>query len=461
MNRSFQLADQAEFATLSGDVNPMHVDAVAARRLIAGRPVVHGIHTLLRAFEAWPAAQRRPVGSVQCDFAHPVSVGDEVDFHATAEDGGVQLLAQVGPLACMQARLGLEVTQPAPEGPAGEPVAVPGQPLELPLSAWLGRVHRVMLAGPAVAQHFAAATEVLGETRVRGLATLSTIVGMLCPGLHSIFSSLSLRPEIGTEPFVTFELRRWDARFPLQLHLGGAVRGELRAFVRPPPQRQPAAAELAAEVGRGEFAGTRMLVIGGSRGLGEVAAKLLAAGGADVTITWAAGSDDAQAVARDIASLDGASCQVRQLRVGVDDLATFVAAHGPFDGVLYFATPRIFRRTGLAYDSTLHAEFAQTYVEQFARLCLALEAAGRPVRVYVPSSTAVQERPRGMTEYAMAKAAAEVLADDLNRTLQHVRIVHARVPRMATDQTATLIPVKADSAARVLLPALRELAPGR
>ena len=43
----------------------------------------------------------------------------------------------------------------------------------------------------------------------------------------------------------------------------------------------------------GEFANVRALVIGGSRGLGEITAKIIAAGGGDVWITYRRGKEDA------------------------------------------------------------------------------------------------------------------------------------------------------------------------
>jgi acyl dehydratase len=49
--REFTYHDQEWFAAVSGDRNPMHVDAVEARRTIAHFPVVHGIHTLLWALD--------------------------------------------------------------------------------------------------------------------------------------------------------------------------------------------------------------------------------------------------------------------------------------------------------------------------------------------------------------------------------------------------------------------------
>ena len=67
---------------------------------------------------------------------------------------------------------------------------------------------------------------------------------------------------------------------------GPGFQGELHAILRPKPCRQTAAVELARLVGKDEFSGQRAVVIGGSRGLGEVTAKLLALGGADVSITY-------------------------------------------------------------------------------------------------------------------------------------------------------------------------------
>ena len=45
--RSFTYEDQIAFAELSGDYNPLHIDAVYSRRLLFGSSIVHGIHALL------------------------------------------------------------------------------------------------------------------------------------------------------------------------------------------------------------------------------------------------------------------------------------------------------------------------------------------------------------------------------------------------------------------------------
>ncbi len=60
------MADQLAFAALSGDYNPMHVDALAARRTQAGAPVVHGMHALLWALDALAAAEL--IGTRLCEI---------------------------------------------------------------------------------------------------------------------------------------------------------------------------------------------------------------------------------------------------------------------------------------------------------------------------------------------------------------------------------------------------------
>ena len=56
MWRAFDDEDQAAFAVLSGDANPLHVDGKAARRLMFDRALVHGLHAVIWALDCWALA---------------------------------------------------------------------------------------------------------------------------------------------------------------------------------------------------------------------------------------------------------------------------------------------------------------------------------------------------------------------------------------------------------------------
>ena len=62
----------------------------------------------------------------------------------------------------------------------------------------------------------------------------------------------------------------------------------------------------------------------------------------------------------------------------------------------------------------------------------------------------------------MAKAAGEVLCEDLQRAMPGLTIRAPRLPRILTDQTAVVPPVDTEDAVEVMLPLLRsETAKGK
>src|SRR5215469_14810656 len=88
--RVFSSADQERFAAVSGDRNPMHMDALLARRTQAGAPVVHGMHVLLWALDALATAHPRlgPLQSVRAQFNNFVYVGEAVAVVVVRHDSG-------------------------------------------------------------------------------------------------------------------------------------------------------------------------------------------------------------------------------------------------------------------------------------------------------------------------------------------------------------------------------------
>ena len=302
---------------------------------------------------------------------------------------------------------------------------------------------------------YPAAAARYGAAAVCGLGAASTLVGMLVPGLHSIFDGIDV--ELGGTPLrdLAYCVAELDDRFrQVTLRVAGSsLAGEVRAFVRQPPVGADAAA--LADVEPGEFAGVRALVVGGSRGLGAATARVLVAGGAEVTLSYARGEADARRLASEL----GERASITRIDVTDDLTASIAALAKPFDDVYYYATPAIFGAPARMYDGARFATFCTYYVDGFARVCEALHARNATLRAYYPSSVAAtpEQRPRDMLEYAMAKIAGETLCDALMRTLPGLHVDVERLPRTLTDQTATIVPVEAASAERLALAAVRRL----
>ena len=103
---------------------------------------------------------------------------------------------------------------------------------------------------------------------------------------------------------LAFRVTETDPRFHTveQEIVGGGLTGTVQSIVRPEPVQQTTMESLAGVVGPSEFDGRVALIVGGSRGLGELTAKLIAAGGGHVIVTWQTGQGDAEKVAQEIRS---------------------------------------------------------------------------------------------------------------------------------------------------------------
>ena len=465
--RDFVGTDQESFASICGDRNPIHMDAVAARRTLVGFPVVHGVHALLWGLESLfrYRPDLTPIASIQAGFEKMIYVGDRVRAVLAQHDTQrlrVELLVE----GIRAVRLEVALGDPRSSQHIGvsEPLFQPHEPLDLTFEQMVNCHGRIPFfsALNASARMFPGAADALGIHRVAGLACSSFLVGMVCPGLHSIYRGLTLdatTPSGGDPDGLLFRVVHSDPRFRLvKLAVsGGGWTGSLDAHARPEPSTQADLPSIATKVTPGEFSDASALVVGGSRGLGELIAKIVAVGGGHVTLTYAVGEADARRVQAAIIACGG-RCDV--IRYDVRKNAREQLSHlcvCPTQ-VYYLPTPVIFRRKSAVFSEPRFQEFFTFYVVAFYDLCRELRSRSiKKIPIFYPSSVYIDDRPEGMTEYTMAKAAAEVFCADLKSFDSPGPILVRRLPRLPTDQTASLWKIDTADPISVILPIVREV----
>jgi NAD(P)-dependent dehydrogenase (short-subunit alcohol dehydrogenase family) len=464
--RSFTMKDQLSFAELSSDRNPLHLDTHFARRTQFGFPVVHGIHHVLWAANRVLTANRFPVRRIKVRFSNALLV-DEPAQIGIRNSTGSTLSFQVMTGSIVVASVSL-FRDPAPvesinaKGIEKKP-EIRTEPRETRFEELAGTFGSVAVncAEDELRELFPALVEAIGAQPVRGLLAASQLVGMACPGLYSLFTGLdvSLDASSSDRKDLSYAVAEVDARFR-SVHIavqGLGISGRLETFSRLPPVAQPALGDISKIVHNNEFSGKRVLIIGGSRGLGEVTAKIIAAGGGHPIITYHSGQDDAERVAGEIQQFE-APCDTFQFDV-FQSAQSQLAGLKAVDACYYFATPKIFLRKSSLYEADKMQTFLQCYVDGFFDLSKNLpRLKSGKIALFYPSTVAIDMHDAATTEYAMAKAAGEILCANMNQFLPDVQVISRRLPRILTDQTSTIgMTHEAAGAIDVMLPIVREM----
>jgi hypothetical protein len=440
--RSFNAADQLRFARLSGDRNPLHIDAGWAATVFPGGPVVHGVHLVLWALETlWDGED---IPGLTATFIKPVLQGDSVT--AVRDCDRLTMRIRGEPMLVMR-------VAPA----ARHAQADSGRPAQ---SEWHGRAGVVDLGGESglLRDMFPRLSATLGEERLAGLIGLSTLVGMHCPGLHGMLAEFAVSPGGGSD--LHYRVVEFDQRFSrILISVEGIWSGVVAAFVTPPQQPLPSDESLRTLVDAREFTGARPVVIGGSSGLGAVTALLLAAGGARPIVTYHANKTSAEEIARRAEGL-GTTCGIVQLDVTRHHEA-FAALTAEWRGnqLYYFATSRIFRRRVELYQKEDLRDFLDIHVDGFYDLVRDLIEArsGRPLSVFYPSTEAVVSGPADLFEYAQAKRIGELVCAKLAKKYPALSMVVERLPRTDTRQTRSFARARAEKPEDVMLPIVRRM----
>jgi acyl dehydratase/NAD(P)-dependent dehydrogenase (short-subunit alcohol dehydrogenase family) len=478
MNRlgSFTITPQEslDFAYVSRDFNPLHLDAVAARRTRFGQTLIHGVSGTIKALDVLleRTGIQAELRSIRVKYSKPATQGQTLEvFEQTTQDmTRLELFADGTRCQVIELEILGVGNSHHPTGDGLSACATSRDtPVERSIECCNGLSGEVALCWDGTLMHtlFPSASRLLPAHQLAILLASTRIVGMQCPGLHSVFAQLDLRfcapgPEVAArvDDPLQYRVLSTDPRIDrIELALdSAAAHGTVEAFFRPPPAQQAGVRQIAELVSSDEFSTQNALVIGGSRGLGEVISKVLAAGGANLMLTYAAGRQDADSVATDIGR-DLATPRVCHYNVleGIfpQEMTEFCAS---VTHIYYLASPTIAKSDAGKWDRQLFTRYCDFYIDGLATLLqqvMQLRNIGRDLQVFIPSSVFLQQSVKGFDEYIAAKSAAEAFVKCFEKSHRNCTVVAPRLPRLYTDQTSNSKNADEQQTLKVIIDELR------
>ena len=283
-------------------------------------------------------------------------------------------------------------------------------------------------------------TKYLTKFNIATLIAFSNIVGMKCPGQYSIFSSFESKfnSSLNISNYLSWDLidydKRWN-RYQINAY-NKNFDATLVAFERPKKIIQPTFTSISKTTKKLKLKNKKVLVIGGSNGIGEVCVKLLSSYNSDVIFTYFSNILNAKKIKKE--------CTLNNVNFIKFDITNFdehffinFIKKNDFSDFYYFATPTIFNPTSINFNTILFNKFMDYYLHKPIKLInLINDNSAIRVNFFYPSSVATKHEVSDLKEYALAKKFGE----DALRTLNYnnISIKSYKFPRILTNQTSSI-----------------------
>jgi len=457
-------AEQKEFASLSGDYNPIHMDQIIARRLMYGQCIVHGINLVLKSLDKWLSNKQELVrlSSLKVKFIEHTNIGEELCYVCKETLSGVRIELYNESIKKVKIDfVYIEGVTASPQEKCKDSLPPKLNPKVMLVDEMKGFSGDVKMYFPElkISNYYPYLFDYLSHQQISVLLATTRLVGMECPGMHSIYSELSLNYDDNCNySMLNYHVDEFDERFNMTSigFVGPQINGVITSFLRQGKNEQKKYTDIVPDIVEDEFAGQRALIIGGSRGLGETVAKTLSAGGASVYITYHNGRDDAKRVVSEIIEYGG-NAESYKFDVLSGDASKLIdnIKGTPPTHLYYFATPFISQDRTKNFSVDAFNKFCLYYVVGFVKLFDLLLDIGVK-HYYYPSTVYVDELPKGLGEYSSAKSAGEVMCKYLEKNNKAANVYRPKLPMMKTDQTVGLLKHAGIESSPIMLESIRK-----
>ena len=447
---TFDYTTQHIFSKFSGDINPVHIDSHTAKKTNYGDCIVHGINLFLWAVENFSKQTKIKVRSFDIEFKTPVFVNTEVKllWHKPIDQ-----------LLIVSAKEDILVSIFFEKKKDNYQVKdIPLDNLNSLISPMKKRISS-MSRGKKIINRYGGnkklayklypyLCENLGINKVYEIGILSNIVGMQLPGLNSILASCKISFNITSSPSPPqYKLENYDSRFNLLniFYEGKNINSEVTAFERPcyiPKtclEIKPMIPKLKI------FEGKKILVIGGSRGIGAAFARVSSLLGANITITYHTSKNEAKNVCNDIQK--NSKLPAKSFALDANSRKSVELIKNNYDYLCYFPSNKIFGKIGDRWDLKRFEGFYNIYCKAFEDIAQKFIKNGGN-KIYYPSSVVVEQDIKGLEEYKLAKIIGEKICESLNQRFNSIIIID-RLDRVETDQTLSVLKIPSVDAVQV------------
>lgn len=455
-SKKFTKGESISFAKISGDLNPIHINKNFSKKTISGEPIIHGMHMLSYILNLLFKKKKIIANHLRISFLKIILEEEKYNFYYNKKDN--QILVTQSHIIFIKLDILISkkeiLSKEKQEYVINKRLSIPKNKSFNEIKKLKNQSFKNVCDTTMVKKKFPYLFKAYGKINAAEFFNLSYLVGMECPGLHSLFYEANILMQKSTKKRI-YNINNYDERFKLiNISIGAKnIQANIKTFLRPAPIFFPAVNKLSLNIKENEFNSIKALIIGGSRGLGSLTAKLIAAGGGEVTLTYNSSKKEAVDLYNEIKEF-GSKIKIVKFNIYKSEKLKLYSKN--INQCYYYATPKIFSKQNNNFNKNLLNKFLFFYVKIFKKIIKELNLISNDCKFFLPSTVAITSIKDEMLEYAIAKLEAEIMISNFSKKIKD-KILISRLPRVLTDQTNTILNIKTVNSIELTLNTIRNL----
>lgn len=450
INKTFDLDDQNWFAEISGDYNPIHINEIESRKLHSGGILVHGIHTVTWALDCFfKKNPQNKLDTLKTKFFKPIYLNQKLSIvfeNINNKKHNIKIYDKELLVSIILESSGLSLGNKVVDSKYHFDF-----PKEFKYNDDTNEIS-ISLSKKMILNKYPFFCKAVGLEIVSNIIALSRLVGMECPGLNSLFVGFNInfhkKNVVETNKILWSINKYYGNQAPINISVKSSIMdGIIQAFVRPTPISQLSFLEISKFTKNYiNLDNTTSLIIGGSRGLGEVTSKIIASYGGKVIITYHQGDKEAIEICDDINNKSNKNLAT-SLKFDVrnpEELFQFLTKNKTIiNSIYYFATPKIKGLKSIEIDKSLLELYSEYYTICFSKLLKKMSEyqQDQHKKVFYPSTVFINNFKEELKEYVLAKKNAEEYIEFIKNKLNNISIYVERLDILKTDQNNSIFSV--------------------
>lgn len=435
LKKKFNLTDQICFGKISGDINPIHSNEIYSRRSLYGEVIVHGINVVLIAINNLKKKNNDfDFDKIKTKFIKPIYLNENVNYYFKILNRDCEITVYQN--RTIKTKININVINSKKSFRFKNLIhnkrkKILQKPNNLNFNKLINRFKLNLYFDYNLFDKYYSHISDKCIYNSLYLISLSYFVGMVSPGLNSIFSTFNIQiSKNNFQNFINFFLHKKIVKFNYINYdfCSNSCKGNLEIFLRPKKIRQKPYNFFTDIVSKNLFSNHRALVLGGSRGLGEISVKILRKGGADVDFTYFKSKYESELISKQ----SGANffyLDLNEKNFNKINLEKYTH-------IFYFLSPKIFKDKDYP-----HKKLINNYDLYFCKgLKLLLKRiTDFNITLFYPSTIFIEDSSIDYKIYSDFKLKSEIIIKNFKKQNKLFNYFIPRLPPLKTDQNISLL----------------------